>query len=112
MATSGDLNLAVDKPARTVPAFLVGYLLLWSGFLAAVAVGDAILHSVTHDGVTSHDGWLAQLDALLLVAVLLAAATWQLTPIKRACLRSCRTGRVLPGSESAMASPVPARVAR
>jgi predicted metal-binding membrane protein len=80
-------------PARTVPAFLLGYLLLWSGFLAAVALGDATLHSLT-----SHDGWLAQHDTLLLTTVLLTAAAWQLTPLKRTYLRSCRTGRVLPAS--------------
>ena len=79
------------QPARTVAAFLVGYFLLWSGFLAAVAVGDATLHSVT-----GHEGWLAQHGTPLLAAVLLAAAAWQLTPFKRACLLSCRTGRVLP----------------
>jgi predicted metal-binding membrane protein len=79
------------QPARTVPAFLVGYLLLWSCFLAAIAVGDVVLHSVT-----GHDGWLAQHDTVLLAAALLAAAAWQLTPFKRTCLRDCRSGRVLP----------------
>lgn len=78
-------------PARTVSAFLVGYFLLWSGFLAAVAVGDATLHSLT-----SEDGWLAQHHAVLPAAVLIAAAAWQLTPLKRASLRGCRTGPVLP----------------
>jgi predicted metal-binding membrane protein len=79
------------QPARTVVAFLVGYLLLWSGFLATAAVGDVTLHSVT-----GHDGWLAQHNTLLPAAILLAAAVWQLIPLKRACLLSCRTGRVLP----------------
>ena len=79
------------QPARTVSAVLVGYSLLWSGFLAAVMLGDLALQ-----GATGHHGWLTQHDTLLLVAVLLAAAAWQLTPLKRACLRSCRTGFVLP----------------
>ncbi|MGH3794117.1 MAG: DUF2182 domain-containing protein [Pseudonocardiaceae bacterium] len=78
-------------PARTVPAFLVGYLLPWSGFLAAVAVGDVTLHRLSGE-----DGWLAQHDTVLPALVLLLAAAWQLTPAKRACLRSCRSGRVLP----------------
>jgi predicted metal-binding membrane protein len=81
------------RPARTVPAFLLGYLLPWSGLLAALAVGDAIAQ-----GLTSHDGWLARHDTVPLAATLLAAAAWQLTPLKRAYLRGCYAGRVLPAS--------------
>ncbi|HET9255577.1 MAG TPA: DUF2182 domain-containing protein, partial [Pseudonocardiaceae bacterium] len=81
------------QPVRTVPAFLIGYLLLWTGFLIAAAIGDTILH-----GIISDNGWLAQRSTILPTAALLMAAAWQLTPVKRAYLRGCRTGRVFPAS--------------
>jgi predicted metal-binding membrane protein len=74
-----------DLPPRTA-AFVLGYLLVWTGFsLAAVAaqwaLGEAALLSPT----------LASMSPALGGALFVAAGLYQLTPLKHACLRRCRS---------------------
>ena len=74
------------QPYGATALFASGYLLAWAGFsLVAVAA----------------QAWLAAQDSLssmlhvgggaLAGGMLLAAGLWQLTPLKRACLRHCRS---------------------
>lgn len=81
------------RPARTVPAFLGGYLLVWGGYLVLVGVAYTALLRIPGAAEL-----LAQHSTVLPAAVLLAAAAWQLTPVKRAGLRHCRSGPVLPAA--------------
>jgi predicted metal-binding membrane protein len=72
--------------------FAAGYLLVWS---AAGVVAYALFElgqGVFAGALAWHDGgrWLA-------AGVLLSAAVYQLTPMKRACLASCRSPRRLLG---------------
>jgi predicted metal-binding membrane protein len=73
---------------RETPTFVAGYLLAWS---AAGLVAYALI-----EGVRSLDlGFLAWDEAGRYVAggAILAAALFQLTPVKDACLRRCRDPR-------------------
>ena len=74
-----------DRPFGATAAFVAGYLLAWS---AAGLAGYAIL-SVGHE---LSPGFLAWDEAGPYVAgaVILAAAIYQLTPLKDICLRKCR----------------------
>lgn len=65
------------------PLFLLGYLLVWAlPGLPAYSAWRALMTPLA-DGRT----W----TAWMLAATLLAAAVWQLTPAKSACLRQCRS---------------------
>jgi predicted metal-binding membrane protein len=74
------------RPYGATALFAAGYLVAWGGFsLAAVAAqawltANGSLSSMLHVGA----GPLA-------AGMLLAAGLWQLTPLKRACLRHCRS---------------------
>lgn len=71
---------------RSTPAFLLGYSIVWSAFAVVAAAVQWLLHGlrlVTPVGVTS--------SPRLAGGLLIAAGIYQFTPLKRACLRSCRT---------------------
>lgn len=65
--------------------FLAAYFAVWTAFALAAFEGDMQLHRLV-------DGWpwLAQHSNLILVATFTLAASYQLTPLKDACLRACR----------------------
>jgi len=78
-------RLRPAAPGRATLAFVAGYLLAWS---AAGLVAYALIEGVR----ALHLGFLAWDDAGRYVAAgaILAAALFQLTPVKEACLRRCR----------------------
>lgn len=72
---------------RHVPTtnFALGYVLAWAGFsLAATALQGGLAHA----GLMAP--WMVINHQLTAAAVLLAAGLYQLTPLKRTCLRHCR----------------------
>ena len=75
-----------DSPVISSWLFLAGYLLIWAGFsLVAVSVQWGLEQA----GLLS--GTMASTSSLLAGTILLAAGLYQLTPIKRACLRYCQS---------------------
>jgi predicted metal-binding membrane protein len=75
---------AGGEPFVSSSAFLTGYLLAWSAFSAVAALAQAALHRRgLLDESLSVGPWAG-------AAVLLAAAAFQLTPAKDACLSRCR----------------------
>jgi predicted metal-binding membrane protein len=70
---------------RTV-LFTVGYLGVWSVASAGGAVAQASLFAVS---TRAHEGGLS--GPVFAAAALIGAGVWQLTPLKHACLRRCRT---------------------
>lgn len=82
------LNRRADPcqpPYGTTAAFTLGYLLAWAGFSVVAVAGQWLLQT---NGVLS--GMLAVNHSRLAGLLLLAAAAWQFTPLKQACLRQCR----------------------
>lgn len=87
------LSAALNRRSRAevppfggVAAFTLGYLLAWAGFsLAAVALqftlGQSGMLSMHMESVSN---WLT-------AVLLFAAGAWQLSPIKNACLKHCRS---------------------
>ncbi len=77
-------RVTAGAPA-TVVAFAAGYLLVWGGFSMAAAALQALLQqSMLLSSTLAMTGWLAP-------AVLALAGLYQLTPLKHACLRRCRS---------------------
>ena len=66
--------------------FALGYLLIW-GFFSAVAT--AAQWALVSSGLLSIA--MASTNQTLSAAILIAAGLWQFTPLKRACLRHCRS---------------------
>jgi predicted metal-binding membrane protein len=91
MPAARHVALNTLSPQRTVAFFVAAYLLLWTGFAVAVSIGFLLPDRVfsTGTGTTDH-------RTFILAVVVAAAAGWQVTPAKRACLRACRAGGVLP----------------
>ena len=76
---------ALPTRVRAAPPFVAGYLLVWTG---AGLVAYAVIEGVRAIG----PGFLAWDEAGRYVAggVIVAAALYELTPLKDACLRRCR----------------------
>lgn len=66
--------------------FLLGYLLVWSGFSLAAAGAQWGLHNLTM--LSGQDALVSRLAGGL---VLIAAGVYQLTPLKRLCLVRCQS---------------------
>ena len=64
---------------------ILGYLVVWLGFSA---VATALQYVLQRDGIISRALWSK--SALLSATVLVSAGAYQLSPLKRACLRHCR----------------------
>jgi predicted metal-binding membrane protein len=75
-----------DPPLGATPLFVGGYLLAWS---VAGLAGYAVL-SVGHELSRGFLAW-DEAGPYVAGAVILAAAIYQLTPLKDACLSKCRS---------------------
>ena len=83
------------QPARTVPMFLLGYLLLWSGFLTAAAISDTLLRRSM-----STDDWLGQHPTTLLTGAAAHHGSLATDPAQT-CLPSQLPNRArIPGQRS------------
>lgn len=76
---------AVERLAPTL-LFISGYLLAWSGFSLLAALLQSAL-----DRLALLSPMLATTNARLGGALFLVAGAYQLTPLKQACLRRCRS---------------------
>ena len=74
-----------DSPVIASWLFLAGYLVIWAGF-SLVAV--SLQWGLDQAGLLS--GMMASTSSVVAGIILLAAGLYQLTPIKRACLRYCQ----------------------
>ena len=79
---------AREDGGRHVPtaAFVLGYLLVWGGF-SALATGAQ--WGLVRAALLSP--MMAASSVVLGGVLLIAAGSWQLTPLKHACLRHCRS---------------------
>ena len=75
-----------DSPVIASWLFLAGYLVIWAGFSLV-----AVLLQWTLDQAGLLSGMMASTSNVLAGGILIAAGLYQLTPIKRACLRYCQS---------------------
>lgn len=76
----------MGAPFVSTGIFAAGYIAVWGGFSVAAA---GLQWSLEQSGLLS--AMMAGTSAALGAAVLIAAGLWQLTPLKQACLRHCRS---------------------
>ena len=74
------------RPYGATALFAGGYLVAWAGFSAAAVAAQAWLTANGSLSSMLHVG-----GGALAGAMLVAAGLWQLMPVKRACLRHCRS---------------------
>jgi len=74
------------RPYGATALFALGYLAAWAGFSVVAVAAQAWLSTSGSLSSMLHVG-----EGALAGAMLLAAGLWQLTPLKRACLRHCRS---------------------
>jgi predicted metal-binding membrane protein len=77
---------AAGAPAVPTAIFVLGYLLVWTGFSIVAALVQAGLHTAALLSPA-----MVMTSPLLTGAVLVAAGIFQWTPLKRACLAGCRS---------------------
>lgn len=77
---------SAQPPYGSVSFFTAGYLLAWL-FFSVVAV--ILQWALQHSGLLSM--LMHSSNAYVISLILISAGLWQLTPIKRACLRYCRS---------------------
>ena len=76
-----------DRTAPTaVVAFGLGYMAVWAGFSALATVAQWALHQAALLSST-----MAIASPRLAAVLLIAAGVYQLTPLKRACLKHCQS---------------------
>ena len=77
---------STDDGAGAVAAFIAAYIVAWGGFsLAATALQWAL------DAAGWMSPHMASTNQVFGGCLLIAAGVWQLTPLKHACLRHCRS---------------------
>lgn len=84
--TASRRGAAAKKPEIGTAGFVLGYLAAWTGFSLAATLAQSVLHA---GGLLSME--MRTTSGLLSGCILLAAGAFQFTPLKRACLRKCRT---------------------
>jgi len=82
----GERQRELGRPFVPVGMFAAGYLIVWGAFSL---VATALQWSLEASGLLTM--MMASANAILSGIVLVAAGLWQLTPLKHACLRHCRT---------------------
>jgi len=75
-----------DSPYGNAGFFVAGYLLTWALFSAAAVLAQGALDA---SGLLT--GAMATASPRLAGAVLIGAGLWQFAPLKRMCLRHCRS---------------------
>lgn len=75
-----------DSPYGKAGFFVAGYLLTWALFSAAAVLAQGAL-----DATGLLTGAMATASPRIAGAVLIGAALWQFAPLKRMCLRHCRS---------------------
>lgn len=85
-------QLGSGRPHVATGIFVLGYLAAWAGFSL---VGAGLQWILEHAGILS--SMLVSNNAYLGAGLLLAAGVYQLTPIKQACLRHCRSPQAFIG---------------
>jgi predicted metal-binding membrane protein len=66
--------------------FSAGYIGVWAAFGVVAFVGDYAVHSVVEQSSYLHSH-----ELIITGAVVLVAGVYQFTPLKNACLKSCRS---------------------
>lgn len=81
-------RLLARRRARTalLAAGVAAFVAVWTVAGVVLLTGDAVLHAVA-------EAWPGLRPAYVTGGVLVAAGVYQLTPLKRACLRACRSPR-------------------
>lgn len=75
-----------ERPFVPTSIFLLGYLLIWTGFSAVAALGQWVLH-----GKALLSPMMVSNSPILGGTLLIAAGLFQWTPFKNACLAHCRS---------------------
>src|SRR5437868_14178127 len=75
-----------DQPYVPSAIFVSGYLAVWTAFSVLAALGQWALH-----GAALLSSGMVSTSRLLAGMLLIAAGCFQLTPLKHACLRHCRS---------------------
>ena len=79
-------RLEQQQPYVPALVFVAGYVIVWAGFAAAATLGQWGLHQAT-----LLSPMMKSTNAVLGGSLLLAAAIYQWTPLKYACLSHCRS---------------------
>jgi len=77
---------AANRPFVPVAIFLLGYLAVWTAFSAAATLAEWALHQAAMLSTT-----MTATSPALNGGLLIAAGVFQWTPMKRACLKGCRS---------------------
>jgi predicted metal-binding membrane protein len=77
---------ATNRPLVPVAIFLFGYLAVWTAFSAVATFAEWGLHQAAMLSTT-----MAATSTALNGGLLIAAGVFQWTPLKRACLKGCRS---------------------
>ena len=75
-----------SRPVIPVGVFVLGYIVAWTSFSAATALAQWGLHRAA-----LLSPMMVSTSPILSGGLLLAAGIFQWTPLKRACLRNCRS---------------------
>ena len=77
---------ATARPLVPVTTFLLGYLAVWTAFSAVATLAEWGLHQAALLSTT-----MSATSTALNGGLLIAAGVFQWTPLKRACLKGCRS---------------------
>jgi predicted metal-binding membrane protein len=77
---------ASNRPFVPVSIFVFGYFTIWTAYSAAATLAEWGLHQATLLSTT-----MTATSSALNGVLLIAAGIFQLTPLKRACLKHCRS---------------------
>jgi len=77
---------AMDRPLVPVAIFLFGYLAVWTAFSAVATFAEWGLHQAAMLSTT-----MTAISPALNGGLLIAAGVFQWTPLKRTCLKGCRS---------------------
>ena len=86
LATALNRRSGGSRPYGSASMFCLGYLLAWGAFSVVAVAAQWLLE---RGGMLSMH--MESLPRPLTAGLLLAAGAWQLTPLKAACLRHCRS---------------------